>query len=107
MDKLVIDGGTPLAGEVAISGAKNAALPIQCAALLSAEPLVLSRVPRLNDTRTMAKLLTFGTPEQVRARLEALAAQAGADEVMVMTLCHAAEPRLRSYELLARAFDLD
>ena len=58
MDKLVIEGGVPLAGEVAISGAKNAALPIQCAALLTAEPLVLSRVPRLNDTRTMAKLLS-------------------------------------------------
>jgi UDP-N-acetylglucosamine 1-carboxyvinyltransferase len=58
MDKLVIDGGVPLAGEIAISGAKNAALPIQCAALLSAEPLALSRVPHLNDTRTMAKLLT-------------------------------------------------
>lgn len=58
-------------------------------------------------TGTMAKLLVFGTPDQVRARLEAIAAQANADEVMVMTLCHAAEPRLRSYELLARAFDLD
>jgi UDP-N-acetylglucosamine 1-carboxyvinyltransferase len=58
MDKLVIDGGVPLAGEIAISGAKNAALPIQCAALLAAEPLALSRVPHLNDTRTMAKLLT-------------------------------------------------
>ena len=56
---------------------------------------------------TMAKLLVYGTPEQVRARLEALAAQTQADELMVMTLSHAAEPRLRSYELLARAFDLD
>ncbi len=57
MDKLVIEGGIPLTGEVAISGAKNAALPIQCAALLSAEPLALANVPRLNDVATMQKLL--------------------------------------------------
>ena len=40
MDKLLIQGGRPLSGEVSISGAKNAALPILCAALLSAEPVV-------------------------------------------------------------------
>ncbi len=57
MDKLVIEGGIPLRGEVAISGAKNAALPILCAALLSAEPLVLNNVPDLNDIDTMLKLL--------------------------------------------------
>lgn len=55
---------------------------------------------------TMARLLVYGTPDQVRGRLEALAAEAQADELMVMTLSHASEPRLRSYELLARAFDL-
>ncbi len=57
MDRLVIDGGYPLRGEVRISGAKNAALPLLCAALLSAEPLVLTNVPRLNDVRTMQTLL--------------------------------------------------
>ena len=57
MDKLRITGGRPLEGEVRISGAKNAALPIMCAALLSAEPLRLSNVPRLMDVATMAKLL--------------------------------------------------
>jgi UDP-N-acetylglucosamine 1-carboxyvinyltransferase len=57
MDKLKIRGGKPLRGEVRISGAKNAALPILSAALLSAEPLVLSNVPRLNDIGTMLKLL--------------------------------------------------
>ncbi len=57
MDRLVIDGGRPLAGEVRISGAKNAALPIFCAALLTAEPLVLTNIPRLNDVRTMQALL--------------------------------------------------
>jgi UDP-N-acetylglucosamine 1-carboxyvinyltransferase len=57
MDKLVIDGGIPLAGEARISGAKNAALPLLCAALLTPEPLTLSNVPRLNDVRTMRSLL--------------------------------------------------
>jgi UDP-N-acetylglucosamine 1-carboxyvinyltransferase len=57
MDKLVISGGARLSGEVAISGAKNAALPILCASLLSAEPLTLTNVPGLNDIGTMLKLL--------------------------------------------------
>jgi UDP-N-acetylglucosamine 1-carboxyvinyltransferase len=57
MDKLLIEGGRPLAGEVRISGAKNAALPILCAALLTPEPLVLTNVPRLKDVRTMQTLL--------------------------------------------------
>jgi len=57
MDKLVIEGGRALAGDVVVSGAKNAALPILCAALLTSEPLVLTNVPRLNDVDTMARLL--------------------------------------------------
>src|SRR3989442_4493328 len=57
MDKLLIDGGTRLEGEVRISGAKNAALPILCAALLTPEPVTLSNSPRLNDVRTMQALL--------------------------------------------------
>lgn len=57
MDKLLIEGGAVLRGEIAISGAKNAALPILCAALLTAEPLELSNVPELNDIATMLRLL--------------------------------------------------
>src|SRR5438128_5523308 len=57
MDKLSIDGGVSLEGEVRVSGAKNAALPILCAALLTPEPLTLSNIPRLNDVRTMQALL--------------------------------------------------
>ena len=57
MDKLLIQGGQSLRGEVAISGAKNAALPILCASLLSAEPLNLTNVPHLNDIATMLRLL--------------------------------------------------
>ena len=58
MDTLLIEGGHPLSGEVRVSGAKNAALPIFSAALLTSEPLVLTNVPRLNDVRTMQALLT-------------------------------------------------
>ncbi len=57
MDKLIIEGGVPLAGEVRISGAKNAALPILCAAILSGEPLRVSNVPHLRDVTTMLELL--------------------------------------------------
>jgi UDP-N-acetylglucosamine 1-carboxyvinyltransferase len=57
MDKLLIRGGQRLQGEIAIAGAKNAALPELCAALLVAEPLVLDNVPKLQDVATMAKLL--------------------------------------------------
>lgn len=57
MQKLKIRGGRTLSGSVRISGAKNAALPIISASLLSAEPLVLTNVPRLNDIGTMVDLL--------------------------------------------------
>ena len=57
MDKLLIEGGIPLAGQVEISGAKNAALPILCAAILSREPLRVTNVPRLRDVTTMLRLL--------------------------------------------------
>ena len=57
MDKLLIAGGQRLAGEIAISGAKNAALPILCAALLTREPVTFTHVPRLNDIDTLLRLL--------------------------------------------------
>ena len=57
MDKLVIDGGVPLSGDARVSGAKNAALPLMCAALLTAEPLRLENVPQLRDVSTMLRLL--------------------------------------------------
>jgi len=57
MDKLLIRGGRPLQGEVAIAGAKNAALPELCAALLTADTLTLANVPRLQDVSTMVKLI--------------------------------------------------
>ncbi|HEU4842835.1 MAG TPA: UDP-N-acetylglucosamine 1-carboxyvinyltransferase [Burkholderiaceae bacterium] len=57
MDKLLIQGGKRLSGEIAVSGAKNAALPILCAGLLTAGDLELSNVPHLHDVATMLKLL--------------------------------------------------
>ena len=57
MDKLLITGGNRLAGEIAISGAKNAALPILCAGLLASSTLHLSNLPQLQDVATMLKLL--------------------------------------------------
>lgn len=57
MHKLLIRGGRPLEGEVVVSGAKNAALPELCAALLTAEPVHLGNVPHLQDVATMLKLI--------------------------------------------------
>ena len=57
MDKLLVRGGKCLAGTVEISGAKNAALPELCAALLTADSVVLENVPRLQDVSTMLKLI--------------------------------------------------
>ena len=70
MDKLSIQGGEPLKGEITITGAKNAALPILCAGLLSAEPITLRNLPDLQDVRTILKILaqmglkvTFPNPD--------------------------------------------
>jgi UDP-N-acetylglucosamine 1-carboxyvinyltransferase len=57
MDKIVIEGGQRLRGEVRISGAKNAALPILCSAILTAGRCTFRNVPTLNDVRTMGRLL--------------------------------------------------
>lgn len=57
MDKLLIEGNGPLRGEIQISGAKNAALPILCAGLLTADDVQLDNVPNLQDVRTMLRLL--------------------------------------------------
>lgn len=57
MQKLIIQGGTPLRGEICISGAKNAALPVLCAALLSSDTLHIKNIPHLQDVTTMLSLL--------------------------------------------------
>ncbi len=78
MQKLSIHGGAPLSGEVRVAGAKNAALPILAAALLTAEPVRITNVPELNDVATMIKLLErMG----VRARRESHAVELDAGNV--------------------------
>jgi UDP-N-acetylglucosamine 1-carboxyvinyltransferase len=57
MDKFVVKGGVPLQGEIATGGAKNSALPALAATLLTDQPVVLQRIPRVRDVRTMQRLL--------------------------------------------------
>src|SRR6516162_6937893 len=59
MDSLLIKGGVPLRGEMTISGAKNAVLPIMAATLLTSEPCTIRRVPNLSDVRFMGQILTW------------------------------------------------
>ena len=78
MDKLLIRGGRTLRGRVQISGAKNAALPEMCAALLTADPVTLTNVPGLQDVLTMQKLLRnmgvmVETPQAGIVRIDASA----------------------------------
>ena len=70
MDKLIIHGGIPLQGEISISGAKNAALPILAATLLTDEPVIISNVPHLHDiTTTMGLLGRMGSELMVDERM--------------------------------------
>ncbi|HSD50171.1 MAG TPA: UDP-N-acetylglucosamine 1-carboxyvinyltransferase [Candidatus Methylomirabilis sp.] len=77
MDQLVIRGGKPLTGEIRVSGAKNAALPLMAATLLTGEPLELGNAPRLVDILTMTKLLRYMGVEIAGERTPTLRLQAG------------------------------
>jgi len=77
VDRLLIRGGVPLAGEVRVSGAKNAALPLMCAALLTDRPLRLGNVPHLRDVTTMLGLLSQ------------MGVEVNVDETMCVELCGA------------------
>ncbi|MEE4290900.1 MAG: UDP-N-acetylglucosamine 1-carboxyvinyltransferase [Cycloclasticus sp.] len=75
MDKLIIQGGGPLSGEIRISGAKNAALPILAAALLAENPVIIGNVPHLHDITTTMSLLgqmgvTLSVDEKVRVEVD-------------------------------------
>ena len=59
MDRFVIQGGVPLEGELRVSGAKNSALPVMAAALLTAEKVAVHNIPKVRDLITMSKLLAF------------------------------------------------
>jgi UDP-N-acetylglucosamine 1-carboxyvinyltransferase len=87
VDKLLIEGGARLAGEIGVSGAKNAALPILCAALLTSEPLRLSNVPNLRDVDTLLRLLGQ------------IGVQASRDGELELTAAAITEP-LAPYELV-------
>jgi UDP-N-acetylglucosamine 1-carboxyvinyltransferase len=78
MQKLSIRGGTPLSGEVRVAGAKNAALPILAASLLTAAPVRVTNVPELNDVRTMVRLL-----ERMGVKVEAGAHEVRLDSRLV------------------------
>jgi UDP-N-acetylglucosamine 1-carboxyvinyltransferase len=84
MDKLIIRGGVPLRGEVAIGGAKNATLPAMAASLLTAGPVRLRRVPRLGDVRTTIALLSH------------MGVEVGASEPGALTLRASAVNRLEA-----------
>jgi UDP-N-acetylglucosamine 1-carboxyvinyltransferase len=59
MEKFLIEGGTRLEGEIPVSGSKNSALPVLAACLLTDEPVILHRIPRVRDIRTMEKLMGY------------------------------------------------
>jgi UDP-N-acetylglucosamine 1-carboxyvinyltransferase len=87
MESLLIKGGVPLEGEVLISGAKNAVLPIMAATLLTSEPCVIRRVPNLSDVRFMGQILSW-LGAQVRwdngsVRVQARKVQGAADYDLV------------------------
>ena len=81
MDALIIEGGRPLSGRVQISGAKNAALPVMAAALLTPGTHRLRNVPRLADTRTMARVL-----EHLGARVEFVGSDCTIDTTAVASV---------------------
>lgn len=84
MDKLQISGGVALRGEIAISGAKNAALPLLCAALLTREPVTFTHVPHLNDIDTMLKLLEQMGVKVVRESMANDAGKIGAGDTVTL-----------------------
>lgn len=89
MDKLLISGGPPLDGEIRISGAKNAALPILASTLLAEKPVTIGNLPHLNDVTTMMELLG-------RMGVELTIAENLSAEIHASTIKHLTAP----YELV-------
>lgn len=89
MQKLIIQGGTPLCGEITISGAKNAALPVLCASLLTRETLQITNLPFLKDVTTMLALL-----EQMGTRVST-----DSSSEVALTAAHLTNP-LAPYEMV-------
>jgi UDP-N-acetylglucosamine 1-carboxyvinyltransferase len=91
MDKFLIKGGKALRGTVAVSGAKNSALPVMAAALLTADKVIIRSVPKVRDLVTMSKLLAF-----MDAKVSATAVPASDYEIQAPKLNHTEAP----YELV-------
>jgi UDP-N-acetylglucosamine 1-carboxyvinyltransferase len=91
MDKFLIRGGKALRGRVAVSGAKNSALPVMAAALLTAEKVTLHNIPKVRDLITMSKLLAF-----MDARVSVMEVPASDYEIEAPKLNHTEAP----YELV-------
>ncbi|PWG16719.1 UDP-N-acetylglucosamine 1-carboxyvinyltransferase [Salibaculum griseiflavum] len=92
MDSIIVRGGNPLSGEIEIAGAKNAALTLMPAALLSEEPLTLTNTPRLSDIQTMTTLLqSLGT--------EVSALQGGRVQAMA---CHGEVNHVAEYDIVRK-----
>src|SRR5947209_19726538 len=91
MDKFLIKGGKALRGSVAVSGAKNSALPVMAAALLTSDKVVVRNVPKVRDLVTMSKLLAF-----MDAKVSAGTVPASDYEIQAPRLNHAEAP----YELV-------
>jgi UDP-N-acetylglucosamine 1-carboxyvinyltransferase len=68
MEKIVVEGGKRLEGEIKVSGAKNAVLPLMAACILSEGKNIITNVPDLADVRTMAKLLQISSRRGIRQR---------------------------------------
>jgi UDP-N-acetylglucosamine 1-carboxyvinyltransferase len=99
MEKFVIQGGSPLSGEIAAAGNKNAALPILAACLLTDEEVVLGNVPRISDTETQIKLLELlGVSVEWTAENEI---RLRADAVSAVEVDEQAASRIRASFLLA------
>jgi UDP-N-acetylglucosamine 1-carboxyvinyltransferase len=99
MDKITIRGGHTLDGTIRIGGAKNAALPLMAASLLSDEPLVLSNVPHLADITTMANLLG---QHGVRVSLEGHAGNGGHTGRVISLTAGAITSTTAPYDLVRR-----
>lgn len=99
MDKLQISGGVALRGEIAISGAKNAALPLLCAALLTREPVTFTYVPHLNDIGTMLKLLEQMGVKVMRESMTNDAGKVGAGDTVTLDASGLNNP-VAPYELV-------
>ena len=95
MDKLLINGGAALSGELRISGAKNAALPILAATLLADEPVTIGNLPHLHDITTMIELLgCMGVSLTIDEKLTLFEAVASAVTVPIIAGTTAQLPRL-------------